>query len=83
MECKLFSDAFSKQPNNGVEDDSSVILEPPDINPGLSPVPFYTCIGPLRLLLKTTDGMVRNFGKAGSPTNSNVSFFVPSEVCLS
>ena len=69
IECKLFSDAFIKQSlvdKDAKDSNQSVRLKPPDIIPGHSPVPFYSCIGPLRLLLKTRDGMISNIGKSGS-----------------
>ena len=59
IECGLFTAAFQKQPPKSDEDkkDEIILLKPPEILGNAdNPVPFYACIGPLRLLLNTRSG---------------------------
>ena len=62
IECQLFADAFSNQTSdkNGCDE---VWLKPPEIKCGPNPVPFYSSIGPLRLLLKARQGMTREIAR--------------------
>ena len=58
IECGLFTAAFQKQPPKPDEEkDERILLKPPEILGNAdNPVPFYACIGPLRLLLNTRSG---------------------------
>ena len=59
IECGLFTAAFQKQPPKPDEekDERRILLKPPEILGNAdNPVPFYACIGPLRLLLNTRSG---------------------------
>merc|ERR1712038_2133185 len=55
IECGLFTAAFQNQPPKPDEEkDERILLKPPEILGNAdNPVPFYACIGPLRLLLNT------------------------------
>ena len=58
IECGLFTAAFQNQPPKPDEEkDERILLKPPEILGNAdNPVPFYACIGPLRLLLNTRSG---------------------------
>ena len=68
LECNLLPNAFKKQ-----NDEDDLILTPPNFGLGNlnTSIPLFSCIAPLRLLLKTRYGMQATIDKKSDNVSSS------------